>query len=192
MSGATMAEFQEIQGGTGPDIASAAPRLILLCAFTGIFMACWGQAQPDPVLLAARQQIQPNFSMWVPKSYSPAPFQLVQPRSRNVAASVVSTRSAVGFGPELEIRSLQQGVSIELLMEHVGQLPLNIPAGEYEISSQQGRLGILSVRTNSRLSGKSRQSHFLTSHGDMNCEFALITSEKAHPPIAAAEESLQR
>ncbi len=144
---------------------------LLVCVF--LFGAAWSQDQPDPRLLAQRELILPNIGGASPPAIlavtrtRAANEQQLEPVARALTTApltaAVATESATISQPLLkpdahvELIAISQSMtvvrddlhgSLETLMQHVSQLPMGLPTGQYRIVDSHGGTGWLKVRQN--------------------------------------------
>ena len=142
-------------------------RLVALIAMTVAYVLCWSQAEPNPDLLAQRQQIEPNQCLW------PA---LPLPAKAAAATQLVfaAVRSGELQAPAIEVCPVAGGMELEQLLLHVGQLPLGLPAGEYRIFEGTRDQGILRVTTGTEIPLIALHNCWTSTHAGVTLEFRQL------------------
>ncbi len=170
----------------------------ILVVFTLCFASLWSQVQPDPELLAQRQQIVPNMSTPLSNSLpsramariTPAPATriAVEPapavpakESKPQPASGASDVLAISQSLTIVRDGLQ--ISTDELLQHVRQLPMGTPDGDYRIIDAQGGTGWLRVRMQSAFqqSPSSSDNVVTTKVAGTNMTFIRVQ------PVAASQ-----
>ncbi|MCA9089867.1 MAG: hypothetical protein KDA90_14690 [Planctomycetaceae bacterium] len=173
-------------------------RVAVLVVFTLCFASLWSQVQPDPELLAQRQQIVPNMSMPLSNSLptramariTPAPAMRTAverapavPAAEAIPQPVSSGSDVLAISQSLTIVRDGLLLSNDELMQHIRQLPMGTPDGNYRIVDAQGGTGWLRVRMNSAIQSAAAAGSdniVTTTVAGSNVTFIRVQSVAAH------------
>lgn len=167
------------------DSSPALTRFVALIAMTAVFAGLWANDGPSrPAVRAA------HASRTVLAAVSPA-----EVTEFRLTAPISTTNSAVQIGRTVKtiaIESAHLNLSERELADHVGQLPMGIPAGDYRIVDSQGGVGWLRVRFSEPADGVSgiaaASTLMTTCVGDDEVRFIRVRGTQT----AAIEASITR
>lgn len=149
-----------------------------------LFAVAWSQDRPDPQLFAQRSLVQPNMC-WTPRkqpSFDHISRILTDPEPVHVAEEIATVvppavphSTALAAASEVSLVAVSQSItlvrddlhgSLESLMQHVSQLPMGLPSGEYRIVDSHGGTGWLRVRQTAAFPAIARDHDLIVTEAD--------------------------
>lgn len=145
------------QHATNPSQTGQAPavgRAVALLSFTLLFGMVWSQAEPDPELLAQRNDLIPNVSCTQTAILAAAAKREIRSHeavkvSESAFVSLDADVNLIGINHSMTIVRDDLTLPLADLLQHIAQLPMGLPAGEYHIVDPSGRTGSLRIRRQS-------------------------------------------
>jgi hypothetical protein len=156
------------------DAPALISRLLALLAATALFAGMWSADRPvDAIALrhgSTKHAIVQREPEWIPLEES---VRIAAP----VADHVISTALTLNVGAAsktLTVESEGLAITAELLQQHLEQLPLGIPVGDYRIVDSLGGVGWLRVRSAAAMHRSASTQLLTTSLGGAQVQFIRI------------------